>query len=89
MGKRPQSGKKNMIRSSFPKLLATKKPTGNTLMNNDQSILNAKGSINNATINPRKLEEKQYLSRFNRVFDLDKQKDIKFSQYLGDKPMTE
>lgn len=40
-------------------------------------------------INPAKIDERDYLSRFTRVQDLDKEKEIKFSQFLGDKAMTE
>lgn len=40
-------------------------------------------------INPAKIAERQYLNRFTRIQDLDKEKQIKFAQYLGDKAMTQ
>ena len=40
-------------------------------------------------INPAKIAEKEYLSKFTRIQELDKEKQIKFSQFLGDKAMTE
>ena len=40
-------------------------------------------------INPQKIAERDYLNRFTRIQQLDKEKQIKFSQYWGDKAMTE
>ena len=40
-------------------------------------------------MDPAKITEKEYLNRFNRIQQLDKEKEIKFAQYLGDKAMTE
>ena len=40
-------------------------------------------------MNPAKIAERDYLNRFTRVQELDKEKQIKFSQYLGDKAMTQ
>ena len=40
-------------------------------------------------MNVRKIEEKEYLSRYNTIQELDKEKDIKFAEFLGDKAMTE
>ena len=40
-------------------------------------------------LNPAKIAERDYLNRFSRVQDLDKEKEIKFAQFLGDRAMTE
>lgn len=37
----------------------------------------------------RKHSEREYLDKYNEVHGLDKEKDIKFFIYNGDKPMTE
>lgn len=37
----------------------------------------------------QKHTEREFLDRFNEVQGLDKEKDIKFLIYNGDKPMTE
>lgn len=68
------SMKKTHIRTSYPKLMSAKR----TMIEEE-----------NKTINPAKIEQREYLNRFTRVQDLDKQKQIKFSQFLGDKAMTE
>lgn len=36
----------------------------------------------------RRPYEREYLDRYNEVHGLDKEKDIKFFIYNGDKPMT-
>jgi hypothetical protein len=41
------------------------------------------------TDNEQKHSEREFLDRFNEVQGLDKEKDIKFFIYNGDKPMTE
>ena len=67
--------KKTHIRTGFPKLMSAKR----TVVEQEES----------KPINPAKLAEREYLSRFTRVQELDKEKQIKFSQFLGDKAMTE
>ena len=34
-------------------------------------------------------EERQFMSRYNRVQEVDKEKEIKFTEYLGDRAMNE
>lgn len=65
--------RKTQIRTSYPKLMSAKR----TLVEEDET----------KDLDPAKIAEREYLNRFGIVHDLDKEKDIKFAQYLGDKAM--
>lgn len=67
--------KANLLRTSYPKLMSVKR----TIVQEE----------NTKTMNPEKIIEREFLSRFSRIQDLDKEKQIKFAQFLGDKPLTE
>ena len=66
--------KRTHIRTSYPKLMSAKQ----TMIEEESKVLN-----------PAKIAERDYLNRFSRVQDLDKEKEIKFAQFLGDRAMTE
>ena len=65
--------KKTHIRSNFPRMMSAKR----TIVEQQPK-----------TVNPAKIAERDYQNRFSRIHDLDKEKEIKFSQFLGDRAMT-
>jgi hypothetical protein len=68
--------RKTNIRTGYSKLISAKK----TIIPDEEGA---------KTMNPAKIAEREYLNRFTRIQDLDKEKEIKFASFLGDKAMTE
>ena len=73
------SSRKSFSRSQFPKLLANTKRThpGDRTQNEAKEM------------NARKADERDFMNHYNHVQALDKEKDIKLSEFLGDRAMTE
>ena len=67
--------RKTNIRTGYSKLMSAKR--------------GLVGQDNIKTMNPAKIAERDYLNRFSKIQQLDKQKQIKFAQYLGDRAMSE
>ncbi len=72
---------------TYPKLLSstlkqrTIKPVQSLLLGNEKS-LNVSAVYGNE-------QQRRFLSRFNRVHQIDKEKEIRFAEFLGDRAMSE
>lgn len=72
---------------SYPKLLNStmKEKTSKQF---ESTVQGGSDKLNNSAIYAHS-EERQFMSRYNRVQEVDKEKEIKFTEYLGDRAMNE
>lgn len=86
----PQSSailkKTSFIRSNYPKL--GKNISKKTIQTNSVLEGTLKKSRSDSNIG-KDVIEREYLNKFSKQQELDKEKDIKFAEYLGDRAMSE